>query len=106
MAPLSVDSLAALERAVSLARRAEHLWGLFTRRGGLGEGGRSLAANVTVALWLSVQRTCCFGGKAGGWYPTYLITDDVHHTSASRRRCETAVEGGGGRGRCLSVNTA
>lgn len=41
----------------------------------------SLAANVTVALWLSVQWTCCFGEKAGGWYPTYLITDDVHHTS-------------------------
>jgi len=36
---------------------------------------------VTVALWLSVQWTCWFGEKAGGWYPTYLITDDVHHTS-------------------------
>lgn len=43
----------------------------------------SLAANVTVALWLSVQWTCCFGEKAGGWYPTYLITDDVHHTSST-----------------------
>lgn len=44
---------------------------------------RSLAAHVTVALWLSVQWTCCSGEKAGGWYPTYLITDDVHHTSLS-----------------------
>lgn len=44
-------------------------------------GVSTLAANVTVALWLSVQWTCCFGEKAGGWYPTYLITDDVHHTS-------------------------
>lgn len=48
---------------------------------GMEQSEHSLAANVTVALWLSVQWTCCFGEKAGGWYPTYLITDDVHHTS-------------------------
>lgn len=61
---------------------------------GMQRSERSLAANVTVALWLSVQWTCCFGGKAGGWYPTYLITDDVHHTSPERERGETAEREG------------
>ena len=63
---------------------------------GMQRGERSLAANVTVALWLSVQWTCCSGEKAGGWYPTYLITDDVHHTSpkpTSRRDGQARAEG-------------
>lgn len=87
MAPLFVDSLAALERAVSLPVM-QNIFGVCLP--GRGASERSLAANVTVALWLSVQRTCCFGEKAGGWYPTYLITDDVHHTPATRLCCETA----------------
>lgn len=43
-----------------------------------GRGGCSLAADVT--LW--PNKTCCFGGKAWGRLPTYLITDDVHHSPA------------------------
>lgn len=75
--------------------------GLFTRRAAC-RVSCSLAANVTVALWLSVQWTCCFGEKAGGWYPTYLITDDVHHTSPTDF-CSKAAERDG-KGCWISVN--
>lgn len=43
----------------------------------------SLACNVTVALWRSVEWWCCVGKIAGGGCPTYPITTDVHHTSQS-----------------------
>lgn len=82
MAALFTNSLASLERAVSLSV-TQNIFGVCVFTGHVAQRERSLAAHVTVALWLSVQWTCCSGEKAGGWYPTYLITDDVHHTSPS-----------------------
>lgn len=53
----------------------------------------SLACNVTVALWRSVEWRCCFGKIAGGCCPTYPIITDVHHTSQSATFKETHISG-------------
>lgn len=76
----------------------------------------SLACNVTVALWRSVEWWCCVGKIAGGGCPTYPITTDVHHTSRSalsKRRVAVGSERGEStegserrEDRCFGVNKA
>lgn len=88
------------KRAAGPVCHGEHLCGVCLPGARRSEG--SLAANVTVALWLSVRWTCSSGEEAGGWYPTCLITDDAHHTSPrkpSRRGEGDSPSEGGEKGR-------